>query len=96
MAMAKILVIVFSAKVMIDDDYINLLNGPDTDAAIPAATHHHLLHHMHAVHLVVMSFTCRPFLKRIMAHKLRCKHPCLKNSSSQRVISQLRSGPWDR
>ena len=54
MAMAKILVVVFSAKVMIDDDYINLLNGPDTDAAIPAATHHHLLHHMHAVHLVVM------------------------------------------
>ena len=30
----------------------DLVDGPDTDAAVPAPAHHHLLHHMHTVHLV--------------------------------------------
>ena len=33
------------------DDKYDLVNGPDTDAAVPAPAHHHLLHHMHTVHL---------------------------------------------
>ena len=33
------------------DDKYDLVNGPDTDAAVPAPAHQHLLHHMHTVHL---------------------------------------------